>query len=305
MRINQESAEFILSEMDNTAKKYAITTQVEFDSPDGMSFAPDKSAFKTGVAKLLLDMKSAVEEIQPINLHSDLQQFINGLITDTAPRFGPIVDDSYAYKQTTKAIQDHLSEDFLHLETEAAKFEQCRKVHAFEQTFRFGDFADSEDAENIESIKGRFEEWTAWEFQIQKHIQQAIPSGLVKADGRKLRDSLQTKVKKELGNLRDHLFAIATRTYKEIEKSLSKVTEDVKKEPKNLEQYVGFVRALKQAEDTLKECEQQKGELETMKMCLQKNRDRDGPANALSGSVSNVSTLQQKIESVSGTIDSL
>ena len=43
-------------------------------------------------------MKSAVEDIQPINLHSDLQQFINGLITDTSPRFSLIVEKSWAYK---------------------------------------------------------------------------------------------------------------------------------------------------------------------------------------------------------------
>ena len=64
MRINQESAEFILAEMDNQVKKYAITTQVEFENTSGMSFAPDKSAFKTGMDKLLLDMKAAVESIK-------------------------------------------------------------------------------------------------------------------------------------------------------------------------------------------------------------------------------------------------
>jgi len=60
----------------------------------------------------------------------------------------------------------------------------------------------------------------------------------VKADGRKLRDSLQTKVKKELGNLREHLLKIAERTYRETDKSLTKIGDDIKKDPKNLEQYV-------------------------------------------------------------------
>ena len=49
--------------MENQQKKYAITTLVEFDSPEGMSFNPDKSMFKTSIDKLLLDMKSAVEDI--------------------------------------------------------------------------------------------------------------------------------------------------------------------------------------------------------------------------------------------------
>ena len=260
-----------------------------------MTFAPDKGAFKSGMDKLLLDMKAAVEEIQPINLHSDLQQFINGLITDTAPRFSPIVDESYNYKQTTKQIQDHLSEDFLIIENETSKFGECRKVHEFEQTFRFEDFATSELAESIDKIKELFDKWVGWESLIMKNIQQHVTSGLVKADGRKLRDSLQTKVKKELGNLREHLLKIAERTYRETDKSLTKIGDDIKKDPKNLEQYVQFVRSLKQAEDTLKECEVQKGELEVMKLCLQKYRDKESAANTLGGS-SSVSALQQKIE---------
>lgn len=50
---------------------------------------------------------------------------------------------------------------------------------------------------------------------------------------------------------------------------------DLKRDNKNLEQYVQFVRGLKQAEETLKDCEENKQKLENMKMCLQKNRDKD------------------------------
>ena len=42
VRINQESAEFILAEMDRPDRKYAVTTEVAFQ-PEGMSFDPDKS----------------------------------------------------------------------------------------------------------------------------------------------------------------------------------------------------------------------------------------------------------------------
>jgi len=58
--------------MEIEGKKYSVITQVEFDTGKDMSFSPDKSNFKTGIDKLLLDMKSSVEDIQPINLHSDL-----------------------------------------------------------------------------------------------------------------------------------------------------------------------------------------------------------------------------------------
>ena len=223
----------------------------------------------------MLDMKSAVEEIQPINLHSDLQQFINGLITDTAPRFSPIVEESYAYKMTKKAIEDHLSEDFTILENETAKFENCRNVYAFEQQWRFEDFAKGPDSADIDHIKALFDKWGGWEQQIQKNIAQYIPSGLVKADGKKLRDQLQQKVKKELTNLRNHLYQIAEKTYKQIDRDLQKIGEDMKKDNKNLEQYVQFVRSLKNAQEKLVECEDLKQKLENMKMTLQKNRDKD------------------------------
>lgn len=98
-------------------------------------------------------MKSAVEDIQPINLHSDLQQYINGLITDTAPRFSIIVDDSYRYKQIKRSIEDTLTDDFTYLEEETKKFELCRSVHVFETQFRFEDFKAAEDSNNLEVIK--------------------------------------------------------------------------------------------------------------------------------------------------------
>ena len=119
-----------------------------------------------------------------------------------------------------------------------------------------------------------------------------------------MRDQLQQKVKKELASLRNHLYQIAERTYKSIDKALNKIGEDVKKDPKNLEQYVQFVRSLKQASDTLTDCEEQKQKLEIMKMTLQKNRDKDAAQNTMGG-MSHVQTLQQRIETISSDIDRL
>ena len=58
-------------------------------------------------------------------------------------------------------------------------------------------------------------------------------------------------------------------------KKLDKIAEDVKKDMKNLETYVNFVRGLKQAQETIQECDEQKSRLEAMKVLLQKNRDKD------------------------------
>lgn len=180
-------------------------------------------------------MKGAVEDIQPINLHSDLQQFINGLITDTAPRFSSIVEKSYTYKMIQKSIEDHLADDFSFLEEETKKFEECRSVHQFEQTWKFEDFIADENAEDLETIKALFDKWNGWELKITKYIQQFILSGLVKAEGKKLRDALQTKVKKELSQLRKHLYGIAEKTYIMIDKNIQKMNTDLKRDNKNLE----------------------------------------------------------------------
>jgi len=284
--------------MENSSKKYAIITQVEFDTP-GMSFLPDKSTFKTSIDKLLLDMKAAVEDIQPINLHSDLQQFINGLITDTAPRFSIIVDNSFKYRVLKRQIEEHLTNDFLKLEKGADEFEQCRKVHEFEQTWRFEDFeAKEEESKDLEFIKSLFETWSKWEQSIQKNIQQQINSGLIRADGKKLKDTLQIKVKKELHNLRHHLFKIASEVASEVTKKLDKIGEDLKRDMRNLETYVNFVRGLKQAEETIKYCEEKKSRLEAMKVVIQKNRDKEQQASSLPTSGNFVQILATKIEQI-------
>lgn len=291
--------------MDIEGKKYSVITQVEFDTGKDMSFSPDKSNFKTGMDKLLLDMKSSVEDIQPINLHSDLQQFINGLITDTAPRFSIIVDHSFLYRTVKRKIEDHLSDDFAYLENAVREFEECRTVHQFEQTWRFEDFTASEDSQDLDKIKELFEKWNQWDSKVSKHIQPQIFRGLIKADGKKLKDTLTLKVKKELASLRLHLFEIAENLNKGINKNLEKISEDVKKDMKNLDSYVGFVRCLKEADETIRECEGQKGRLEQMKVLLQKNRVKDENAGTLSGSQTYVQKLQVKIEQITNIIEQL
>ena len=78
----------------------------------------------------------------------------------------------------------------------------------------------------------------------------------------------------------------------------------MKKDNKNLEQYVHFVRSLKNAQEKLVECEDLKQKLEIMKMTLQKNRDKDAAQNTMGG-MSQVQTLQQRIENISSDIEKL
>lgn len=78
----------------------------------------------------------------------------------------------------------------------------------------------------------------------------------MRADGKKLRDALQSKVKKELSNLRNHLGNIAESVYKQINTDIYQVKEDVKRGAQNLDQYVVFVRGLRAAGESLKHCEE-------------------------------------------------
>ena len=74
---------------------------------------------------------------------------------------------------------------------------------------------------------------------------------------------------------------------------------------KNLDSYVNFVRGVKSAEETIRECEEQKTRLEQMKVLLQKNRDKDQSVGFGSNSQTFVSQLQAKIETIGNWIERL
>jgi len=86
-----------------------------------------------------------------------------------------------------------------------------------------------EDSSNLDTIKGFFDKWGQWEKSITNNIAQYTNKGLLRADGKKLRDALQSKVKKELTNLRNHLNQIAEGVHKNISKEMEKISEDVKR----------------------------------------------------------------------------
>ena len=70
VRINQESADLILTEMNkqNDQKKYGIQTTVSFAAED-MAFEPAKSEFITQFEKILQDMQSVTEEVSRVISH--------------------------------------------------------------------------------------------------------------------------------------------------------------------------------------------------------------------------------------------
>jgi hypothetical protein len=75
VKINQESIELILFEMNN-ARKYFINTQVSFDTKDSgkeiaLSFNPAKIDYITAFNKLLEDMENVASEILRIIGHAN------------------------------------------------------------------------------------------------------------------------------------------------------------------------------------------------------------------------------------------
>lgn len=106
VRINQEAAELILTEMEKAERKYSIQTVVGFDnqSDEGLSYTPTKMEINNHIENLLTAMQTVTEEVQRVINHNEFHQFIHGLITDSGPRFRTIVDESWHYKETRELI---------------------------------------------------------------------------------------------------------------------------------------------------------------------------------------------------------
>jgi hypothetical protein len=61
-------------------------------------------------------------------------------------------------------------------------------------------------------------------------------------NGRRLRETLQTRVKTEQANLRKHLYALAIKANKEIVDSLDEIGQSLKKPLSTLEEYVDYIK---------------------------------------------------------------
>ena len=191
----------ILSEMDNDLKKYSIQTTVGFENNNmddqglGLQFQPTKIEFQNHFEKLLADMQTVTEEVQRVINHQDFHHFIHGLITDSGPRFRTIVDESFKYSQVRKTIQERMAQDFAWIEDKSKNFKHCRDVNEFDLTFNFETF--KEEHEDLESIRSQFERLQKWDININKYIKPQEMKGLLHANGRKLKEKLQNRVKKE------------------------------------------------------------------------------------------------------------
>jgi hypothetical protein len=53
-------------------------------------------------------MQTVTEEVQRVINHNEFHQFINGLITDSGPRFRTIVDESTKYTNVRDEIMSRI-----------------------------------------------------------------------------------------------------------------------------------------------------------------------------------------------------
>lgn len=180
VKINQESADLILVEMSKPVdqKKYGITTVVNYDTREnGMSFNPTKTEFLTQFDKVLQDMQSVTAEVLRIINHPNFVQFIQGLISDSGPRFRSIVEQSFSFQTTKETIQKRIVQDFESLQNFVSKFEQCRDIHDFDTHFDFEEFQAQHS--DLESIKTYLEKLTKWEINITNYIKPTYQQGLI------------------------------------------------------------------------------------------------------------------------------
>jgi hypothetical protein len=114
VRINQESADMIISEMDNESKKYSILTTVGFDNTteDGMCFTPTKQQFNADFESLLQDMQAVTAEVQRVTNHQDFHSHMHGLHQEKGPSFKTIVEESFRYQNVKKVILQRIEADF-------------------------------------------------------------------------------------------------------------------------------------------------------------------------------------------------
>ena len=273
VKINQISAEFIYQEMQNENKKYSIIAQVNFDAAEvGMSFTPSKMEVIGYFDKILTEMQQAIAEVPPVIQHSNFIPFVQGLASDT-PNFKMIVRDSTDYTTTHSVIKQRFSEDFDYLMNFVKKFELCREVNDFDQNFDFEDF--KKDHNDIESIGAYLTKLNNWDKSVSENIKPTESKGLITANGKRIKDLLQKRVKQEQTNMKKYLVELAEGKVTEMNSAIREIKRTLDKQNTNLQQYVEYWSNLKACKDKKLECHTKLKLLGDMVQLLKKNRSKD------------------------------
>lgn len=211
--------------------------------------------------------------MQRVINHNEFHHFIHGLITDSGPRFRTIVDQSEKYARTIAKITERMVIDFAFIEDKTKIFRQCREINQFDLEFSFEQF--KEESADLEKVKVMFEKLAKWDKLINKSIKLEEKKGLIVASGRKIKEKLQNRVKKEQDNLRNYLFDLADQTNREIINGINGMKNTLTKPISNLTTYVEYVNKLQQSKVNFVKLGEQKKKFEEMKAVLGKYRIKD------------------------------
>jgi hypothetical protein len=99
-------------------------------------------------------------------------------MTDTAPRFIAIVNYSFEYEQTRRAILNRLEADFINIENFAKKVSLCSEIYKHSITFEFENWI-KENNPDMGQIKEMFEKFKLWEDTLARNIEPRKNSGMI------------------------------------------------------------------------------------------------------------------------------
>jgi hypothetical protein len=87
----------------------------------------------------------------------------------------------------------------------------------------------------------QFEQLAKWDLAISKNIKLEEKKGLIVASGKRIKDRLSNRVKKEQENLRNFLFQMTTDIDRFILQQINNMKANLQKQPADLKSYVEFV----------------------------------------------------------------
>lgn len=126
----------------------------------------------------------------------------------------------------------------------------------------------------MDAIRAKFSQLNEWEGDVGKYIKVNEIQGLISANGSKMRTTMQTKVKEEQNNFRKYLHLLSKNQSDYINNQLYQIGTKVGDPMKSLAEYVTYVKFIKESQEQFVDLERRKIQLDSMKLLLQRNRDR-------------------------------
>ena len=268
VKINQEGAEMVYGEMSMDERKAGIITEIDYGDTD-MIFVPAENEFVNHFDKLLQDMVSATAEITRITHNTNFNQYTHGIISGSGPNFKEIVDDSEDYKLIKNRITQKFIDDFALLHEDTTKFETCRPVYEFTQTFNYDDYIKTEP--DLKSIQKNLDKMKEWEQVISNVIKAQLIKGLIFGNGKKLRDKLNDTIRENLLKIRKYLIELTIEKEQDVLERLKKMTKGLKAPMGNLTDYVDYVKYLTESKEELANLNGEKATIEHMMTIIKKS----------------------------------